>query len=471
MSGILSVWRRLLLASMLLLGAGLAAPPAGAQEASSGVEYVVQEGDTFSSISFDLGIAVADLQAANPGVAPEALSIGQILRIPGLPGLSGRLSGHRLEFGETFTSLSLRFGMRADTFLRLNRVVNPLRLYVTQPVLVTEQPDGASLPNGRWVETDGRSPLSVAAQFGQRPWALAARNRLAHPGWVTPGHALAVPDDTRPLRGWPTLIEAITFATPLPALQGTTVSLSITVTRPVAISGSLAAQRLAFGVRPDDPLTVIGLGGVYRLADPGLYPLTLFITDTVTGQALQFAQTVPLAEGQYVVDPPLTVDPASLDPANTRPEWELLVATTLPVTPAKLWEGPFALPSTGVIRSPFGALRAYNGGPYDGYHGGVDFSGGSDRPITAPAPGLVVLTQEGLPIRGNVTLLDHGWGVYTLYGHQTSFEVEVGQRVETGQVIGFQGATGRVTGPHLHWEVWVAGTQVEPLTWTEQVFP
>jgi murein DD-endopeptidase MepM/ murein hydrolase activator NlpD len=124
----------------------------------------------------------------------------------------------------------------------------------------------------------------------------------------------------------------------------------------------------------------------------------------------------------------------------------------------------------GAIRSRFGALRSYNGGPYDSFHGGVDFSGAEDRPITAPAPGVVVLA-EPLTVRGNATIIDHGWGVFTGYWHQSAIQVQAGQRVETGQVIGYQGATGRVTGPHLHWEIYVGGYQVEPLTWTETSFP
>jgi len=76
-----------------------------------------------------------------------------------------------------------------------------------------------------------------------------------------------------------------------------------------------------------------------------------------------------------------------------------------------------------------------------------------------------------LIVRGNATIIDHGWGVYTGYWHQSRIEVQVGQRVETGQIIGYQGATGRVTGPHLHWEMWVAGEQVDPLEWTETAFP
>jgi len=74
-------------------------------------------------------------------------------------------------------------------------------------------------------------------------------------------------------------------------------------------------------------------------------------------------------------------------------------------------------------------------------------------------------------VRGNATVIDHGWGVYTGYWHQSVSQVNVGDRVETGQVIGFNGSTGRVTGPHLHWELWVGGFQADPLQWTETEFP
>ncbi|HRE28658.1 MAG TPA: M23 family metallopeptidase, partial [Anaerolineales bacterium] len=152
----------------------------------------------------------------------------------------------------------------------------------------------------------------------------------------------------------------------------------------------------------------------------------------------------------------MTVDPTTVDPEYVRPEYERVrsVVTASPTT-ERMWSGLFALPSVGVIRSVFGALRSYNGGPYDSFHGGVDFSGAEDRPITAPAPGIVVMA-EPMTVRGNATIIDHGWGVYSGYWHQSSFQVAVGQRVETGQIIGFQGATGRVTGPHLHWEIFVA---------------
>jgi murein DD-endopeptidase MepM/ murein hydrolase activator NlpD len=76
-----------------------------------------------------------------------------------------------------------------------------------------------------------------------------------------------------------------------------------------------------------------------------------------------------------------------------------------------------------------------------------------------------------LTVRGNATVIDHGQGVYTGYLHQSEILVSVGEMVEPGQIIGKVGGTGRVTGPHLHWEVWVGGVQVEPMDWLEQEFP
>jgi murein DD-endopeptidase MepM/ murein hydrolase activator NlpD len=74
-------------------------------------------------------------------------------------------------------------------------------------------------------------------------------------------------------------------------------------------------------------------------------------------------------------------------------------------------------------------------------------------------------------VRGNATYIDHGWGVYTGYLHQSQLLVQAGDRVETGRLIGMVGNTGRVTGPHLHWEVWVGGVPVQPLEWTSRSYP
>jgi murein DD-endopeptidase MepM/ murein hydrolase activator NlpD len=130
----------------------------------------------------------------------------------------------------------------------------------------------------------------------------------------------------------------------------------------------------------------------------------------------------------------------------------------------------FLRPATRAISSVFGNWRAYNGGVYATFHGGVDFYGLEKEPIHAPAAGRVVYADL-LVICGNTTIIDHGWGVYTRYCHQNKIEVQVGDMVQAGQVIGLIGHTGRADGPHLHWEVWVNGYQVNPLQWLAEVFP
>jgi murein DD-endopeptidase MepM/ murein hydrolase activator NlpD len=125
------------------------------------------------------------------------------------------------------------------------------------------------------------------------------------------------------------------------------------------------------------------------------------------------------------------------------------------------------------IKSWFGDRRAYNGGDYTYFHAGLDYGVCSEsRPfaILAPAPGTVVFTGQ-LTVRGNATIIDHGWGIFTGYWHQKEILINVGDQVAAGQEIGTIGATGRVSGPHLHWEIWVNGVQVDPQDWLDRSYP
>jgi murein DD-endopeptidase MepM/ murein hydrolase activator NlpD len=121
--------------------------------------------------------------------------------------------------------------------------------------------------------------------------------------------------------------------------------------------------------------------------------------------------------------------------------------------------------------SYFGSRRSYNGGEYYGFHGGLDFLVVVySFNVYAPAPGIIAYAGKQ-NVRGNTIFIDHGQGVYSGYAHLKEIQVNVGDRVETGQLIAQIGATGRVTGPHLHWDIFVNGNAVDPFDWIDNSYP
>ncbi len=139
------------------------------------------------------------------------------------------------------------------------------------------------------------------------------------------------------------------------------------------------------------------------------------------------------------------------------------------VSPAKLWSGPFLRPNQGPVTSEYGVRRYYNGVfAQDYYHRGVDYGGGVGSPVVAPAAGRVVLVgreSEGFRLHGNTVGLDHGQGVTSIYLHLSRIDVQEGDLVQPGQRLGAVGATGAVTGPHLHWGLFVHGVSIDPVPW------
>jgi len=110
----------------------------------------------------------------------------------------------------------------------------------------------------------------------------------------------------------------------------------------------------------------------------------------------------------------------------------------------------FVWPVQGRISGRFGRQRIYNGKP-DAPHSGMDIAAPTGTPIKAPAAGIVSFAQPDLYLTGGTVLIDHGHGVSSSFLHLSKLDVKPGQRVEQGEVIGKVGATGRATGPHLHW--------------------
>jgi murein DD-endopeptidase MepM/ murein hydrolase activator NlpD len=137
-----------------------------------------------------------------------------------------------------------------------------------------------------------------------------------------------------------------------------------------------------------------------------------------------------------------------------------------------LWTGRFQLPvaATTPITTEFATRRSYNGRVTDSNHGGVDFGSFQGTRVMAPAPAEVAYVGR-TAIHGNVLILSHGGGVYSMYAHLQQILVAQGDKVAQGDSVALVGTTGLSTGPHLHWEIWVNGGNVDPLVWTERAFP
>ena len=163
----------------------------------------------------------------------------------------------------------------------------------------------------------------------------------------------------------------------------------------------------------------------------------------------------------------LTVDPDLVNPPpeareRIERETEELARTWKGSEARPLWSGPFVVPVPDPANSAFGTRSIYNGEARSP-HSGADFLSPEGRPVKAPNGGRVVLASS-LYFTGNTVIVDHGLGLFSLFAHLSEIDVKVGETVSTGDVIGKVGATGRVTGPHLHWTVRLNGARVDPLS-------
>ena len=128
---------------------------------------------------------------------------------------------------------------------------------------------------------------------------------------------------------------------------------------------------------------------------------------------------------------------------------------------SRLWQ-TFVRPVPGEANSAFGTRSIFNGEPRNP-HSGADFLSGAGTPIEAPASGKIVVARD-LYFSGNTVVIDHGLNVFSLLAHMSRIDVHEGATVRSGDVVGLVGATGRVTGPHLHWSLRVGSARVDPLS-------
>jgi len=164
-------------------------------------------------------------------------------------------------------------------------------------------------------------------------------------------------------------------------------------------------------------------------------------------------------EQRIVIKDKRKVNPAPLDMKRIKKENQR-IAEVKAYRYKELLSGKFQLPVEGILTSPFGLRRFFNDQARRP-HGGIDIAADTGTPVYAPATGLVVETGDYF-FNGNCIFLEHGLGLQTFYAHLSKLHVKAGDKVNAGDLIGEIGATGRVTGPHLHWSVGLNGTWIDP---------
>ena len=185
-----------------------------------------------------------------------------------------------------------------------------------------------------------------------------------------------------------------------------------------------------------------------------------------SGEGVSCRATVEVKEGHFATEN-LTVKKQFVEPnpeqeARAAEETKRLREIYDRVTPERLWDGPFRVPLVGEFKgSNFGKRRVLNGHP-GSPHSGVDFPAPTGTPVHAAQKGRVVLAEE-LFFSGNTVIVDHGLGIYTFYCHFSEIDAKVGDEVLAGTVLGKVGATGRVTGPHLHWGLEIERARVNAI--------
>ncbi|HEX5068945.1 MAG TPA: peptidoglycan DD-metalloendopeptidase family protein [Vicinamibacterales bacterium] len=215
----------------------------------------------------------------------------------------------------------------------------------------------------------------------------------------------------------------------------------------------------------EDALTWRALVGIDLDLKPGTY--------SISAEAQGASPESQRATKELVVSPhefptrQLTVDEQYVNPPEATmeriaQEQKDLNAIWAAPAPTRLWSGSFERPVKEEANSAFGSRSVFNGEPRSP-HSGADFKSPAGTPVHAPNAGKVVLARD-LYFTGNTVIIDHGLGLFSLFAHFSAINVHEGDSVKTGQLLGAVGATGRVTGPHLHWAIRLNGARIDPLS-------
>ena len=207
-----------------------------------------------------------------------------------------------------------------------------------------------------------------------------------------------------------------------------------------------------------------GLLGVDLQTKAGTHAL-IFRGRLSNGESVEVSRTVEVVVGEFETEHltlpsnKVDLDEATLERVGR--ESKRLKAIWPRSSEQRLWLGAFIRPVEGPIGGLFGSKRILNGEPRSP-HTGIDFRSPAGTPVKASNSGVIALVDD-LFFSGKTVLIDHGQGLYTMYFHLSEIHVNLEDRVVKGENIGSVGATGRATGPHLHWGVRLGGARVSPL--------
>ena len=240
--------------------------------------------------------------------------------------------------------------------------------------------------------------------------------------------------------------------------------LVVTVTTPREVAAlSVHAFNASWPVYRIDDTNWRALLGIDLDQRPGTYPLTVEATALhglsarrdLTVAAHRFPRRVLQVAPDYVNPPPDVLARISSDNAFMRTVYARSATDAA-------WRTGFTRPVPGPANSSFGTRSVFNGEARSP-HAGTDFLSPTGTPVLAPAAGRIVAARD-LFFTGNTVVIDHGLGVFSMLAHLSRIDVHEGQQVTADHIVGLVGATGRVTGPHLHWALRIGAARVDALS-------
>jgi murein DD-endopeptidase MepM/ murein hydrolase activator NlpD len=292
----------------------------------------------------------------------------------------------------------------------------------------------------------------------KRPAAIAIAGLAA---------ACAVPDEPAPSFAPTAVVQPLAAASPPPA-GPTTFLYQGELTQGGWIRGQVPAGTIAAHLG-EQALAFAPDGSFFAAFDRDAGPQSVLSATLAGGRRVESPLNVaPRAwDIERINASPTANVPSAEFTARRQPELARIAAARRIETGSSGWRQAFVWPVRGRISGRFGSQRIYRGEP-GSYHSGIDIAtGASGTPYVAPADGMVVLAAETpFTLEGNLLIVDHGMGLSSAFLHSSELFVREGEAVRQGQPIGRIGATGRVTGPHLHWGLTWRGLRLDPLLFT-----